>query len=214
MNRNESKQWLIDHIEENKEEFCRASLDIWNHPELALQEHFAAETLTKLLESNGFRVQRGVAGMPTAFVAEYGEGRPVIGFSAEYDALPGLSQKNDSNFHDPVVNGAPGHGCGHNLLSIGGVQAASALKRLMEKEGLKGTIRLFGTPAEEICVGKPFMARAGLFEGLDAVVDWHPAHTNTSGYRDCPAYFNVRYTATHRGEASVPWTVLCSWGMP
>ena len=206
MNKNESKQWLIDHIDENREEFCNASMEIWNHPELALQEYFASETLTELLQNNGFRVEKGVAGMPTAFVAEYGEGRPVIGFSAEYDALPGLSQKNDSNFHDPVVNGAPGHGCGHNLLSIGGVQAASALKRLMEKEGLKGTIRLFGTPAEEICVGKPFMARAGLFEGLDAVVDWHPAHTNTSGYRDCPAYFNVRYNFTGKAShGNAPW---------
>ena len=93
----------------------------------------------------------------------------------------------------PVKEGAPGHGCGHNLLSIGGVQAAVALKKLMEEKDIKGTIRLFGTPAEEICVGKPFMAKAGLFEGLDAVVDWHPAHTNTSGYRDCLAYFNIKY---------------------
>ena len=102
MNREENKKWLIDCIEENKEVFCEASKAIWSNPELAMQEHFAVETLTGLLENSGFRVEKGVAGMPTAFVAEYGEGRPVIGFSAEFDALPGLSQKNDSNFHDPV----------------------------------------------------------------------------------------------------------------
>ena len=206
MNREENKKWLIDCIEENKEVFCEASKAIWSNPELAMQEHFAVETLTGLLENSGFRVEKGVAGMPTAFVAEYGEGRPVIGFSAEFDALPGLSQKNDSNFHDPVKEGAPGHGCGHNLLSIGGVQAAVALKKLMEEKDIKGTIRLFGTPAEEICVGKPFMAKAGLFEGLDAVVDWHPAHTNTSGYRDCLAYFNIKYH--FKGKAAhgnAPW---------
>lgn len=147
MNREENKKWLIDCIEDNKEVFCEASKAIWSNPELAMQEHFAVETLTGLLENSGFRVEKGVAGMPTAFVAEYGEGRPVIGFSAEFDALPGLSQKNDSNFHDPVKEGAPGHGCGHNLLSIGGVQAAVALKKLMEEKDIKGTIRLFGTPA-------------------------------------------------------------------
>lgn len=118
----------------------------------------------------------------------------------------GFLRRTTPNFHDPVVKGGPGHGCGHNLLSIGGIQAASALKRLMEKEGLKGTIRLFGTPAEEICVGKPFMAKAGLFEGLDAVVDWHPGHTNTSGYRDCPAYFNVKYHFTGKAaHGNAPW---------
>ena len=206
MNREENKKWLIDCIEDNKEVFCEASKAIWSNPELAMQENFAVETLTGLLENSGFRVEKGVAGIPTAFVAEYGEGRPVIGFSAEFDALPGLSQKNDSNFHDPVKEGAPGHGCGHNLLSIGGVQAAVALKKLMEEKDIKGTIRLFGTPAEEICVGKPFMAKAGLFEGLDAVVDWHPAHTNTSGYRDCLAYFNIKYH--FKGKAAhgnAPW---------
>ncbi len=206
MNEEKNKQWLIEWIDKNKEEFCKASIAIWNKPELAMQEHFAVSTLTELLEKNGFRVTRNAAGMPTAFVAEYGEGSPVIGFSAEFDALPGLSQKNDSNFHDPIKEGAPGHGCGHSLLAVGGVQAATALKNFMEENNIKGTIKLFGTPAEEICVGKPFMAKAGLFEGLDAVVDWHPGSTNTSGYRDCLAYFNVKYH--FKGKAShgnAPW---------
>lgn len=200
------KQFLIDSIEENKDDFCEASLKLWENPEMAMQEYFAQETLTKLLEDNGFSIQKGVAGLPTSFIAEYGSGKPVIGFSAEYDALPGLSQKNNSNFHDPIVEGGPGHGCGHNLLAIGGAQAAVALKKLMEKEKLPGTLRLFGTPAEEICVGKPFMARAGCFEGLDALVDWHPADKNLPGYRGCLAYFNVKYHFTGKSaHGNAPW---------
>lgn len=206
MENSKAKQFLIDSIEENSDVFCNASMEIWENPELAMQEYFAQEKLTKLLEDNGFKVEKGVAGLPTSFVAEYGEGRPVIGFSAEFDALPGLSQKNDSNFHDPVQEGGPGHGCGHNLLAVGGLQAAIALKKLMETEGIKGTLKVFGTPAEEICVGKPFMARAGYFEGLDALVDWHPGEKNLAGYKSCLAYVNVKYHFTGKAaHGNAPW---------
>lgn len=206
MIRENSKNKLIEIIEKNQNVFRSVSMEIWNNPELALQEFFAHEKLTTLLEDNGFKVEKGVANMPTAFVATYGEGKPVIGFSSEFDALPGLSQRNTSNVKDPVKEGAPGHGCGHNLLAVGGIQAAIALKKLMEEKNIPGTLKVFGTPAEEICVGKPFMARAGLFEGLDAVVDWHPSESNISGYRECPAYFNVKYHFTGKSaHGNAPW---------
>lgn len=206
MEKDKAKQLLMESIEASKEPFCQAAMDIWDNPELAMQEYFAQETLVKLLEDNGFKVTKGVAGLPTSFVAEFGEGKPVIGFSAEYDCLPGLSQKKTSNFHDPIVEGGPGHGCGHNLLAVGGIQAAVALKKLMEAENLKGTLKVFGTPAEEICVGKPFMARAGCFDGLDAVVDWHPSELNRPGYRGCLAYFNVKYHFTGKAaHGNAPW---------
>ncbi len=203
---NEDKEKLIKIIDENKDIFIEASMHIWENPELSMQEYEASRSLSKLLEDNGFDVELGVADIPTAFVATYGKGDPVIGFSSEYDALPGLSQKNDSNTKEPITPFAPGHGCGHNLLALGGVQAAVALKKLMEEKGLKGTIKVFGTPAEELCIGKPYMARAGLFDGLDAVVDWHPANFNSPGYCDTNAYFNVKYHFYGKNaHGNAPW---------
>ena len=189
----DNKKLLMDWIDTNREKFHFISDAIWEKPELSMQEYFASEQLCKLLNEQGFTVQSGIAGLPTAFVATYGSGKPVIGFSSEYDALPGLSQKKDSNWKDPVVSMAPGHGCGHNLLATTGIMAASALKYLLEKGNLQGTIKIFGTPAEELCIGKPYMAKTGLFEGLDAVLDWHPSHLNRGGACDTNAYFNVKY---------------------
>lgn len=200
------KKKIIGYIEGNKEKFIAASMDIWSNPELSMQEYKSCEKVIKLLEDEGFEITRGVAGIPTAFVAVYGTGKPVIGFSSEYDALPGLSQKNTSNFKDPVVPMAPGHGCGHNLLAVGGVQAAVALKKFMEEEDIKGTLKVFGTPAEELCIGKPFMARAGLFDELDVVVDWHPAGFNYPGYCDTNAYFNLKYHFSGKSaHGNAPW---------
>ncbi len=200
------KDKLLKYVEEINEPFQQAAQDIWENPELGMQEFYAADRLVKLLEDNGFSVEKGAAGLPTAFVAEYGEGRPVIGFSAEFDALPGLSQRNDVTVKEPVVPMGPGHGCGHNLLSTGGMQAAVALKKLMEEKHLKGTLKVFGTPAEEICIGKPFMARAGLFEGLDAVVDWHPGAANFTHSSRNNAYFNVKYYFTGKAaHGNAPW---------
>ena len=144
--------------------------------------------------------------MPTAFIASWGKGSPVIGFSAEFDCLPGVSQDADALEKKPLVEGGPGHGCGHNLLGTGGIMAASALKTIMEEDNIQGTIKIFGTPAEELCIGKPFMARAGCFNGVDCFLDWHPMSMNRAGFCECSAYFNVKYHfkgQTAHGNA--PW---------
>lgn len=166
---------LVNWIEDNRAQYIAASENIWDRPELAFHEDFAADTLCALLEKEGFKVERGVAGMSTAFVATYGEGHPIIGIMGEYDALPGLSQEAECTERKALVEGGPGHGCGHNLLGTAGVAAVSALKAYMIEHGTKGTIRYYGCPAEEGGCGKAYMARAGLFSDLDAAFSWHPS---------------------------------------
>ncbi len=151
---------------------------IWGFSETALQETKSAALLIDVLEKEGFSVTRGVAGMPTAFVASAGTGTPVIGILAEYDALLGLSQVGGAPKKTPLAEGAPGHGCGHNLLGTAAVAAAVAANRSRVAAKLPGTIRVFGTPAEEQLLGKPFMLRDGVFAGTDAVLAWHPADAN------------------------------------
>ena len=154
------------------------SAKIWGFAETALQETKSAALLADILEKEGFTVTRGVAGMPTAFVASAGTGAPVVGILAEYDALPGLSQTAGTTKKTPLTEGAPGHGCGHNLLGTAAVAAAVAANRARVAAKLPGTIRVFGTPAEEQLLGKPFMLRDGAFAGTDAVLAWHPADAN------------------------------------
>ena len=151
---------------------------IWENPELGQQESYASRLLADELEKAGFSIQMGVGGMPTAFIAEWGEGKPIIGILGEYDALPGISQKLTA-VKEPVKVGAPGHGCGHNLLGTAGFGAALAAKEMMQKEGIKGTLRYYGCPAEETLVGKVFMAKAGVFDDLDAAITWHPGSINS-----------------------------------
>jgi aminobenzoyl-glutamate utilization protein B len=151
------------------------SRKIWEYAETALKETRSAELLEEILEKEGFAVTRGVAGMPTAFVASAGSGSPVVAILAEYDALPGLSQKAGEAKKDPALAGAPGHGCGHNLLGTAAVAAAAAANHARIAGKLPGTIRVFGTPAEEQLLGKPFMLRDGVFSGTDVVLAWHPA---------------------------------------
>lgn len=202
----ERKTKLCKWIEGRKEEAFAISDYLWEHPELSMQEYEAAEKLTAFLEKEGFTVEKGAAGLPTAFIASWGTGAPVLAFSSEYDALPGLSQKKESTVPEPVTPMAPGHGCGHNLMATGGILAAMALKALMEEEALSGTIKVFGTPAEELCIGKPFMAKEGCFNGVDAFLDWHPSHLNRAAACDTNAYFNVKYhfsgTPSH---GNAPW---------
>lgn len=203
---NKIKDFLIKWNEENTERFYEAEQKIWNTPELSMQEFKSSAVLMDLLEENGFQVERGAAGMPTAFIASYGEGRPVIGINAEYDALPGLSQKAEPLTKEPVVEGAPGQGCGHNLLGAGGAKAAIAIKNAMEEFGLGGTVKVLGTPAEELCLGKPFMGKAGCFEGFDAFLDWHPWSYTKANYDSCCAYFSVKYHFKGRtSHGNSPW---------
>lgn len=188
----EIKKFVLDYITENNQIFHDISDKIWNYPELGMEEFEAFKLLTDLLRNNEFTVETNIAGMPTAFVATYGCGKPVIAFSSEYDALPGLSQKHEYK-QSPVFEGAPGHGCGHNLIAVGGIMAAVALKEAMKKYEFKGTIKVYGTPGEELCIGKPVMGNAGVFADADIILDWHPLDTNSAGYVLSPSYFNIKY---------------------
>ncbi|MGZ5479597.1 MAG: amidohydrolase [Candidatus Aminicenantales bacterium] len=164
------------------EKFGRISDKIWEYAELGLQEFNSSKLLADTLEAAGFKVERGLAGMPTCFVATYGSGKPVIGLLGEFDALPMLSQKARVPKKDPVVEGAPGHGCGHNTMCTAAAAAAIALKDAMDAHGIKGTIKVFGSPAEEIVASRPYMIRAGLFEGVDAVIDNHSSSGFSTEY--------------------------------
>jgi aminobenzoyl-glutamate utilization protein B len=175
-----SKESAWKWVDDNREHLIEISDKIWELAELGLVEFKSAELLAKTLEENGFAVERGVADMPTAFVATYNQGGPTIGIMGEYDALPGVSQKAVS-YKDPIIENGPGHGCGHNIHGASGMGAAIALKNVLEKNNLKGTVKFFGTPAEETYSGKVFMIRAGLFDGVDSVLSHHPYSHNLAG---------------------------------
>jgi aminobenzoyl-glutamate utilization protein B len=168
-----AKLAAVASVERHARDLEGLSDKIWAFAETALREHRSAAALADYAQQQGFRVQRGVAGLPTAFVAEYGSGRPIIGIMGEYDALPGISQQARPE-KVALVEGAPGHGCGHNLFGAGSLGAAIAIKEQIAAGRLKGTVRFYGTPAEEDVGGKIYMARAGLFDDLDAVLAWHP----------------------------------------
>jgi aminobenzoyl-glutamate utilization protein B len=167
------KEEAVASIEKHKAELISLSDQIWAFAETALRETRSSKVLADYAEKQGFEVKRGVAGMPTAFVATYGQGRPVIGILGEYDALPGISQK-ASPVKEAYEPGAAGHGCGHNLFGAASLGAALAIKELIVAGKLKGTIRFYGTPAEESIGGKAYMAREGLFNDLDVCLAWHP----------------------------------------
>lgn len=169
----EMKQEAIDWLDRHEEFVKRLSNTVWVYAESPLQEFRCAALLTRQLEGAGFKIEREAGGLETAFVATYGSGSPVIATYAEYDATEGLSQL-PVPYPAPVVQGAGGFQDMHNGLGVGAVSAALAVKELMERNKIPGTLKVFGTPAEKLSIGKPFMARAGLFNGLDAVISWHP----------------------------------------
>jgi aminobenzoyl-glutamate utilization protein B len=182
---------------------------IWSFAELGMQEFRSAELLARTLEAEGFTVERGVAGIPTCFVATWGSGKPVIGILGEYDALPMLSQKAGVPVQDPIVEGAPGHGCGHNMMGAAGVAAAIAVKRSMEANRVKGTIRFYGSPAEETIISRPYMVRAGVFNDVDAVIDNHASSGFSTSYgvggnAVISVLFTFRGKTAH--SAGSPWS--------
>jgi aminobenzoyl-glutamate utilization protein B len=204
------KQSVLDWLgrAETVEKFGRISDTIWGYAELGLQEFDSSKLLADTLEAAGFTVERGLAGMPTCFVASYGSGRPVIGLLGEFDALPMLSQKGRVPQKDPVVEGAPGHGCGHNAMCTAAAAAAIAVKEAMDAHKIKGTIKVFGSPAEEIVASRPYMIRAGLFEGVDAVIDNHSSSGFGTGYGvGGNALFSTIFTFRGRTahSAGAPW---------
>jgi aminobenzoyl-glutamate utilization protein B len=169
-----------DWISKNSSEMIEISDKVWEFAELGLVETKSAALLAKTLEEHGFDVHREIAGMPTAFMASYGKGHPVIGVMGEYDALPGLSQK-AVPYKEPRVEGAPGHGCGHNIHGVSGMTGAIAVKETMKKNGIKGTVKFFGCPAEEAYSGKVFMVRDGFFNDVDATLSHHTSFFNVAG---------------------------------
>jgi aminobenzoyl-glutamate utilization protein B len=200
------KEEAVASIEKHKAEIIALSDQVWGFAETALLEVRSAQALADYAERQGFAVERGVAGLPTAFVASYGQGRPVIGILGEYDALPGLSQKAQAT-KEALQAGAPGHGCGHNLLGAGALSAALAIKDLMAAGKLKGTIRFYGTPAEEAVGGKVYMAREGLFKDLDICLNWHPGDKTEVAVDGSQAVveFIVEFSGRTAHAAADPW---------
>ncbi|MEX0717104.1 MAG: amidohydrolase [Planctomycetaceae bacterium] len=188
-----SQETAIEHVDAQAETIKGVNKAIWEFAELGLQEHKSSGLLIETLERAGFEVEKGVADMPTAFMASYGGGKPIIGILAEYDALPGMSQKVVS-YREPVEEGANGHACGHSGFAAGSLGAALAVKEALAKHGIRGTIRLYGTPAEEQGIGKVYMARAGLFDDLDACLSWHPISRNAANMGSSKAVVSAKFT--------------------
>ena len=172
---------------------------IFNFAETGYKEERSVRQWTSFLASQGFTVEKGVAGIPTAFVATYGSGSPVIGMMAEYDAIAGMSQ-DTVPYQKVLVPGAPGHACGHNLLGTGSVAGAVAVSKWLAATGFSGTVKLFGCPAEEGGGGKAYMMREGVFEGLDAMLDWHPDTRNTVNRTSGLANVQVQFTFTGKSS--------------
>lgn len=189
--------------------FGKISDAIWGYAELGMQEFKSSALLIKTLEKEGFNIEKGVAGMPTCFVATWGSGKPVIGLLGEFDALPMISQKALSPLQMPLIEGAPGHGCGHNMMGTAAVAAAIAVKKSMVENKLSGTIKFFGSPAEETVISRPYMVRAGLFKDVDAVIDNHASSDISTGYGvNGSAVMSVVFTFKGKTShaAAAPWS--------
>ena len=194
----------LEWIDRNTPQLEQLARSIWEYAEIGFRETRSAAAQAAFLEKEGFDVKLGVAGMPTGLVASYGSGKPVIGYLGEFDALLGLSQKPVPH-KDPLVEGAPGHGCGHNLLGVSSVAAAVALKREIEAGRVAGTVRYYGCPAEENGDGKGFMAKYGLYNDLDIAITWHPSAMNAVTYASSLAINSVQFAfhgrTSHAGGA-------------
>lgn len=172
----QSKQEIITFLDARESDYAEVAHNIWDLAEVGYQEYESADLLISLLEKEGFNIEKGVAGIPTAFVATYGDGGPVIGLMGEYDALPGITQTN-APVEERIDGKRAGHACGHHLFGTGSVAAAIGVKHWLDA-GNKGTIRVYGTPAEEGGAGKVYMVRGGLFDDVDIVLHWHPWDRN------------------------------------
>ena len=196
-------------VDRGAERYVATSREIFGLAETALKEDRSSKTLADLAEQAGFHVERGVAGMPTAWIATWKcmSGGPTIGALAEFDALPGLSQKGGDPKHEPIVEGNPGHGCGHNLFGTASLAAAIAMKDALQAEPHACTIQLFGTPAEEQGVGKIFLVRDGFFDHVDAVLSWHPADRNEVYLQPTKACisFEVTFHGRSSHASAAPW---------
>jgi aminobenzoyl-glutamate utilization protein B len=194
------KATAVQNLQNAYDQYKNIALQIWNHAELGYKEVKSSALLQETLKKEGFSVEAGVAEIPTAFVATYGSGQPVIGILAEFDALPGLAQEAVPE-KKSIAGKAGGHGCGHHLFGTASVAAGIEIKKLIEQKKLTGTIKVFGCPAEEGGSGKVYMVRAGLFNNVDAVVHWHPGNENgvtmTSALANSSAKFRFYGLSAH-----------------
>ncbi len=196
---------LIADIDAGRDRYWQAAQSIWRLAELGFQEHKSSALLQDLLKSEGFTLEAGVAGMPTAFVASWGTGAPVVAILGEFDALPGLSQAAEPE-RKALADGGAGHGCGHHLFGVASAASAIALKRWLAAGSRQGTIRFYGTPAEEGGSGKVYMVRAGLFRDVDAAIAWHPGDRNSASPATTLANMSAkfRFTGTPSHAAGAP----------
>ncbi|MFO0468100.1 MAG: amidohydrolase [Bacteroidota bacterium] len=194
------KKTVIQSLEAKKQQYVDVATNIWKLAELGYKEGKSANLLQSMLKEEGFTIETGVAGIPTAFTATFGSGSPVIGVLGEYDALPGFSQ-DAVPFKKELAGNTNGHACGHHLFGSASAAAAIAVKNWLKTTGRKGTIRFYGTPAEEGGAGKVYMVRAGLFQDVDAVIHWHPGDDNNanpiSSLSNKSAKFRFRGVASH-----------------
>lgn len=193
-------------VEAQKEEMIATSDAIWEAAETSLEEFKSSQQLKDYARANGFTVTENVADIPTAFMASYGSGRPIIGILGEFDANAGISQKRQPT-REARVEGGAGHGCGHNLFGTASLGAAVAIKEQIEKGQLKGTVIFYGTPAEETIFAKVWMARAGVFDQLDVCMDWHPGASIEAGTQSSKALvdFRVKFYGSSSHASSDPW---------
>ena len=201
-----NKQTAIDAIEAKAPLIAGVSDAIWDYAELSLMEEKSADKYCEALQKEGFAVERGICGIPTAFSAAFGSGRPVIGILAEYDALSGLSQKPGCLEREELVPGGCGHGCGHNMLGAGAMAAVLGVKAYLEKTKTTGTVILYGCPGEEGGAAKAFMARDGLWKGLDAAITWHPGDANevATGFSNSCIQTQYSFTGLASHAAGTP----------
>ena len=201
-----NKQDISESVEKHKNDLISISDEIWANAETAFEEYDSSKKLSDYAEANGFSVEKGVAGMPTAFVATYGEGKPVIGILGEFDALPGISQKAVPT-KQALEPGGAGHGCGHNLFGTASLGAAIAVKEMIQKGRIKGTIKFFGTPSEEKYFGKIWMVEAGLWDDVDVNLSWHPKAKTEADVQSSLALvdFKVEFFGQAAHAAADPW---------
>lgn len=201
-----SKQAIIASVEKHEKALIDISDQIWALAETAFEETQSAKILADYAEKQGFKVDRGVAGMPTAFVATYGSGSPVISVLGEFDALPGLSQKTEPT-KNPLNEGQPGHGCGHNMFGAASLGAAIAIKEQIEAGTIKGTVKFMGTPSEEKFFGKIWMVREGLWDDVDVNVSWHPSAEIKADVQSSLALvdFKIEFFGQAAHASADPW---------
>lgn len=201
------KNTLYQTVEAKAPVFLGLSDQIWEYAELSMLETKSAEAYIQVLEAEGFRVEKNLCGIPTAFSGAYGSGSPRIGILGEYDALSGLSQAPGVTYRQPLTEGGCGQGCGHNLLGAASLGAAIAVKEAIQAGKLSGTVIFYGCPGEEGCAGKTFMARDGLFRDLDAAITWHPGDTNevTTGSNAACLQMVYTFTGTAAHAAGNPY---------